>query len=159
MSDTDRPSSGPPAPVTRAVTDPELRVVPETAIETAVRVAREARELGRRALRLLGRAPDPTVERDEGQGVIGDVAMLKRRVGEAPDPIEKTPGYGMAAGLLRVEDALALLTTELRADREGREKMRAFFTKLAWGLGLPVAIAVVLGFGAIAWSWASTLHH
>lgn len=32
-------------------------------------------------------------------------------------------------------------------------------SRLAWAIGVPLVVAAVLGAGALAWQWVSTLHH
>lgn len=107
----------------------------------------------------LGRRPNPDDEDDEGDGILGRLSVMEVTVGRPEDPIKKRPATGIIGGFLKLEAALEGLTTELRADREGRERQWAILSKLAWGLGLPVGVAAVLAAGTVAVRWLTTLHH
>jgi hypothetical protein len=54
---------------------------------------------------------------------------------------------------------VAALNKTITAWSETWGKHWATAAKLAWGVGLPVLVAAILGLGALAWRWVSTLHH
>lgn len=143
-------------------------------LQDALRIGRQARKLAqdldRKLAEALGREPDPKVPGDDGTGILGRIASVEIVVGSLPDPVRKLPASGMIALMLTLQETLAALQKELGADREAREKSAATSAaievkraesraRLAWGIGIPVAVAIVLGALAIAWRWASTLHH
>lgn len=87
------------------------------------------------------------------------VKALEDTIGDLADPIAKTPATGLVGAVVAVQVALEGLTAELKAEKEARERRSNFLGKLSWGLSIPLAVAALLGAGALLWRWASTLHH
>lgn len=87
------------------------------------------------------------------------VSEIERAIGEASDPIEKTPATGLVGAVVGLQTALTTLTDELRAEKKSRDDRRAFWSKVGWALSIPAAVSALLGLGALAWRWISTLHH
>lgn len=107
----------------------------------------------------LGREPDPAKPDDEGEGLLGRVAIVETVVGQPSDPIKKRAASGIIAIMLALQEAVAALTTELGADRASREKAAERWRKLGWIVVPSLIIAALLALAGFAWHWGSTLHH
>jgi hypothetical protein len=138
MHPDDRPSSTPPEPPYRQITqtDPSLAHT-ESAREQTDRHANTAYRLARHHARLFGRPPNASERDDEGEGVLGDVAMLTRRVGRPADPNLERPASGLIGASADLRTMLTQLTTDLLADRTSREKLR----KTVFWVGLAIFAA------------------
>jgi uncharacterized coiled-coil protein SlyX len=87
------------------------------------------------------------------------MTLLEATIGEAADPIAKTPASGLVGAVVGVQAALEKLTDELKAEKDAREQRRIFWTRIGWGVGLPVGVSSLLGAGALVMRWILTLHH
>lgn len=155
-----RESSPMPSPIP---TPPRTPTGSHAAIESesarALRVALEARELARGVATDLGRDPDPAKEDDEGAGLRGRLFVVEAFVGSPGNPVRGKLATGAHAVLATLSLSIDKLTTELTADRQARAEAAARLSKLAWGVGLPVLVAIALYVGSVVWRWLSTLHH
>jgi len=58
-----------------------------------------------------------------------------------------------------LKSSVNTLSATMQAWSAKSERHWQTVTRLAWAVGVPILIAIVLGLGAIAWNWISTLHH
>lgn len=133
---------------------PDVEVIWRTA-QTAERVAREARDLARAAHVAIGRSPDPSNPRDEGTGILGTVAII----GAPGDPVRGTAPTGLVAITLRLDANVTKLKTTVEAWTAAQVEAATARARLVWAVGVPITVAALLGLGALAWRWISTLHH
>jgi hypothetical protein len=61
--------------------------------------------------------------------------------------------------LKKLTPAVEALTATLKASDEAWAARWSVLSKLMWGVGIPVLVAIVLGVGAVVVKWVSTLHH
>lgn len=87
------------------------------------------------------------------------VAVIEVAIGEAADPITKTPATGLVGAVVGVQTAVEALTAALTTEERARTERRAFWVKVGWGLGLPVGVSALLGAGALLMRWILSLHH
>lgn len=65
-----------------------------------------------------------------------------------------------ALGALRdLNENVVRLNATIESWSETWGKHWRTLSRVAWGVGIPVLVAVVLGVGAYVWRWLSTLHH
>lgn len=155
------PSPLPPPP--RAPTGSHAATPAETTDERALRVALEARELARvmraELAATVGVDVDPEDPEDQGRGLLGRVGVLERTIGREPSSVHGTPATGMLAIVLSIRDAVQRLEAVIEADKKAAIAAAERRARLAWSIGVPVVVAVLLGAGALVWRWVSTLHH
>ncbi len=156
MSQSTSPPPPPPAPRAHASSAEFPAETPEA---RALRIALDSRQRIGAVEKRLGRPPNQDVEGDDGEGIEGRLVGIERVVGRPPDPIQAKPATGMIGGFLLLKTSVEELTAELRAERESRDGFRKFLSRVAWGVGIPIAVTVLVGIGAIIYRYISTLHH
>jgi ABC-type nitrate/sulfonate/bicarbonate transport system permease component len=61
--------------------------------------------------------------------------------------------------LERLTTSVQTLSTTMQTWSTRWDKHWQTLSRLAWAVGVPVLVAVVLGVGVSVWRWISTLHH
>lgn len=59
----------------------------------------------------------------------------------------------------QVDASVKKLSATVEAWSTRSDKHWHTLARLAWAVGVPVLVAIVLGLGALAYQWISTLHH
>ena len=62
-------------------------------------------------------------------------------------------------GVAQLKTSVDTLSTTMLSWSARSERHWQTASRLAWIVGPPLLVAVLLGAGALAWSWISTLHH
>jgi len=127
----------------------------ESDTDRALRIAIEARTEVRALARVVGRSPDPSNPRDEGEGILGTVAII----GSPGDPVRNVAPSGLVAITLRLDASVTKLELAVEAWTRAQVEAAAARARLLWAVGVPVIVAALLGAGALAWRWVSSLHH
>jgi hypothetical protein len=116
----------------------------------------------------LGREPDPKLEEDEGEGVLGRVSVVESTIGHEAGLVrgrkrEASGLIAITASLGASVDGLKSAVVELKGSLDKFEKERAdrkdTAKRVAWSVLIPLAVTGLGGIGTLLWRFLSTLHH
>lgn len=101
----------------------------------------------------------PLTDAQEIRALRRRVTALEASIGDPADPIARTPATGLVGAVVAIQATLDQLVDEVRATGAARKSREDFLSRVAWGLGLPLIGAALIGAGALAWRWFASLHH